>query len=105
VPIEEIEIAAPEGTDDYLLEIHDALTALEELDERKAQLVKLRYFVWGLLLKKIAEILNLSVPTLKRDWAFSRAWLQARIQGSGRINSKELAACDTIVLQTSHWGM
>ena len=79
VPIDEIEIAAPEGTDDYLLEIHDALTALEELDKRKAELVKLRYFV-GLTFEEIADILNLSVPTLKRDWAFSRAWLQARIQ-------------------------
>ena len=79
VPIDEIEIAAPEGSDDYVLEIHDALTALEELDARKAQLVKLRYFV-GLTFEEIADILNLSVPTLKRDWAFSRAWLHARIQ-------------------------
>lgn len=79
IPIDEIEIAAPEGTDNNLLEIHDALIALEELDKRKAELVKLRYFV-GLTFEEIADILNLSVPTLKRDWAFSRAWLQTRIQ-------------------------
>jgi RNA polymerase sigma factor (TIGR02999 family) len=79
VPMDGIDIAAPAEPDDYLVKVHDALAALEKLDERKATLVKLRYFV-GLPFDEISGILNISVPTLKRDWAFSRAWLQAWIQ-------------------------
>jgi DNA-directed RNA polymerase specialized sigma24 family protein len=45
-----------------------------DCDARKADLVKLRYFV---VLTKVqaAEVLGVSEPTAKRDWAYARAWL------------------------------
>ena len=46
----------------------------EALDERKADVVKLRV-IWGLKMEEIAESLGVSVATVERDWSFSRAWL------------------------------
>jgi RNA polymerase sigma factor (TIGR02999 family) len=79
VDVHQIEIAAPAGKDDDLLALHDALTALEAHDARKADLVKLRYFT-GLSFEEAAEILQVSIPTAKRDWTYARAWLYRRIQ-------------------------
>ena len=67
------EVAAP-GSDDELLAVHEALDRLASHDARKAELVKLRYFV-GLTIEQAAEVLDVAVPTAKRDWAYARAWL------------------------------
>lgn len=61
-----------------LLILDEALGDLEEQDERKARLVKLRYFV-GLNVEETAEVLNISTATVKRDWAFAKAWLHHEI--------------------------
>jgi RNA polymerase sigma factor (sigma-70 family) len=52
----------------------ESLERLEGLDERKADVVKLRV-VWGLQMKEIAESLGISLATVERDWAFAKAWL------------------------------
>jgi RNA polymerase sigma factor (TIGR02999 family) len=70
----EVEIAAPTANDDELLAVHEALNALAAHDARKADLVKLRYFV-GLTNEEAAAVLGISVPTAKRDWTYARAWL------------------------------
>jgi RNA polymerase sigma factor (sigma-70 family) len=57
-----------------LLAVHEALDALANHDARKAELVKLRYFV-GLTLEEAAAVIGLSERTAKRDWAYARAWL------------------------------
>jgi RNA polymerase sigma factor (TIGR02999 family) len=67
-------IAAPETNDDELLAVHETLERLARLDVRKAEVVKLRYFV-GLSIEETAEVLGIAVPTAKRDWAYARAWL------------------------------
>lgn len=72
--IEEVEIASPNGRDEEILVVHEALGELAEHDARKAELVKLRYFV-GLKIEEAAGVLGVSVPTAKRDWTFARAWL------------------------------
>ena len=77
--VEPDDIAAP-GKADELLAVHEALDKLTEVDARKAELVKLRYFV-GLSFQEVAEILGISLPTAHRDWAYSRAWLGAEIGG------------------------
>lgn len=69
-----LEISTPCGADDELLAVHESLESLAAHDARKAQLVKLRYF-GGFTLEQAAEALGVSVPTAKRDWAYSRAWL------------------------------
>ena len=74
-------IAAPEGNDDELLAVHDALDRLAARDPRKAELVKLRYFV-GLSIEETAEALGVSTGTAKRDWAYARAWLHREIRAA-----------------------
>lgn len=51
-----------------------ALEALDELDARKADVVRMRV-VWGMPHEAIAQALDISVPTVERDWRFARAWL------------------------------
>jgi RNA polymerase sigma factor (TIGR02999 family) len=51
-----------------------ALELLAEKDERKAKVVEMRFF-GGMEFEEIAEMLEVSVVTVKRDWAFARAWL------------------------------
>ena len=77
VPMDEGEIVAP-VPDDELLEVHEALGQLAKLHPRKAELVKLRYFV-GLTIPEVAEVLGISVSTAERDWTFSRVWLYREI--------------------------
>jgi len=62
-----------------LLFVHEALTALEFEYERKAKLVELRFF-GGCTEEEIAQILGISVETVRRDWKFSKAWLAARLR-------------------------
>lgn len=77
VDLEKIQIAAP-SLNGELLAVHDVLDELALVDPRKAELVKLRYFA-GLSFGEAAEILNISLVTAKRDWAFARAWLHDAI--------------------------
>jgi RNA polymerase sigma factor (TIGR02999 family) len=79
--IAEIEIAAPTEKTGEMLAMNDALDRLAEHDARKAELVKLRYFV-GLSIEEAAEVLNISAPTAKRDWTYARAWLFREINSS-----------------------
>jgi RNA polymerase sigma-70 factor (ECF subfamily) len=54
--------------------LEDALQRLESIDPRVSRVVELR-FLAGLTEKEAAEVLGVSVATLKRDWTFGRAWL------------------------------
>ena len=73
VDIDDIEIPAP-GSDDEILAVHEVLEKLAARDPRKAELVKLRYFV-GLSFEETAAVLSIAVPTAKQWWAYARAWL------------------------------
>ena len=78
--VEDLELAdASADGDDQLLAVHEALDRLAAEDPRKAELVKLRYFV-GLTNEEAAQALGVSVPTVKRDWAYARAWLFTAIK-------------------------
>ncbi len=68
------------GPNDDLLAIDEALTRLEAADQRKAQLVKLRFF-GGLTQAEAAALLGVSRSTADNDWLFARAWLHDAIQG------------------------
>jgi len=61
-------------TDGRILDLDRALSRLSELDERAAKVVELRYF-GGLTEKEVGDVLEISVPTVKRDWEFARSWL------------------------------
>lgn len=64
--------------DEKLLDLHTALNELASMDGRTAQAIELRYF-GGLTEKEAAEVLGISVATLKRDWEAGRAWLVGRL--------------------------
>jgi RNA polymerase sigma factor (TIGR02999 family) len=54
--------------------LDDALEALARVDERKSQVVEMRFF-GGLSVEETAEVLNVSRETVKRDWKFAKMWL------------------------------
>lgn len=62
-----------------ILAVHEILTQLEEQDARLATLVKLRLFA-GLDENEIAAALDTSPRTVRRDWAFARAWLSSKLE-------------------------
>jgi len=73
------DVAAPQLDDADLLRLNDALDRLATHDDRKAELVKHRYFA-GLTLEEAAHVLGISERTAKRDWAYARAWLALEVQ-------------------------
>ncbi len=74
----DIEIDTPVA-DEELLCVHEALDRLAVEDPRKAELVKLRYFV-GMSIEEAAAALGISDRTAKRDWTYARAWLGESIE-------------------------
>jgi RNA polymerase sigma factor (TIGR02999 family) len=63
-----------------LLAIDDALNRLAVVDERKSQVVELRFF-GGLSVKETAEVLKISTDTVMRDWKLAKAWLLGDLRG------------------------
>jgi RNA polymerase sigma factor (TIGR02999 family) len=76
-----LEISSLVADDDQLLAVNDALEKLAALDPRKAELVKLRYFV-GMNFEEAASAVGIAVPTAKQWWAYARAWLTVEMRGS-----------------------
>ncbi|MEF8816514.1 MAG: sigma-70 family RNA polymerase sigma factor [Salinibacter sp.] len=64
-----------------LIDLDDALKRLEQLNERQAKVVTYRFF-GGLMQKEIAEVLDVSVPTVRHDWRLARAWLSREMRPS-----------------------
>jgi RNA polymerase sigma factor (sigma-70 family) len=77
VGLDDVDIPAP-ADDEELLAVNDALDQFAKVDARKAELVKLRYFV-GMTIEEAATVLGISEPTAKRWWAYARAWLRLEI--------------------------
>ena len=59
---------------EQIVALDGALEALEAVDQRKSQVVELRYFA-GLSIEEIAHVLSVSPVTVKRDWALAKTWL------------------------------
>jgi len=78
VEFEELDLASP-SADEQLLAVNEALDKLLLEHPVQAELVKLRYFA-GLTNEEVAEVLGISVSTVKNYWAFSRAWLLNEIE-------------------------
>jgi RNA polymerase sigma factor (TIGR02999 family) len=58
--------------------VHEAVLALEAVDPRAAKVVEMKFF-GGLENDEVAEALDVSLATVKRDWTFARAWLRREI--------------------------
>ncbi len=72
------EAQAVAGADADVVKVHEALLAFEQVDERAAKVVELKFF-GGLENDEIAEVMGLSSATVKRDWALARAWLHREL--------------------------
>ncbi len=68
-----------EPVDIDVLDLDAALTQLAAIDARKSRIAELRFF-GGLSLEEAADVLELSMATVERDWQFARAWLFAALR-------------------------
>jgi len=87
VPLEEA-VAFQSERAPQLLALDFGLQALEKLDERKCKAVELRYF-GGLSVEEIAQTLEVSPITVRRDLRMAEAWLRTQMQG-GQHDSRTL---------------
>lgn len=60
--------------------LDEALTAMAKFDERKVQVIELRFF-GGLSVEETAHVLGISQQTVLRDWRVARAWLLNELGG------------------------
>lgn len=76
-----IEAAMPGGGDEVdVLELNEALERLRAVNPRQEQIVVLRYF-GGMSQEEVAEVLDISVPTVARDWRVARMLLHDWLTG------------------------
>ena len=66
-----------------LVVLDEALTNLARIDSRKSQIVELKYF-GGLTTEEISEVLEVSTPTIERDWRMAKIWLHREISRTGK---------------------
>lgn len=57
-----------------VLAVDEAMTKLEELDERQARIVEMKFF-GGLTIDEIGEVLSISPATIKREWSSAKLFL------------------------------
>jgi len=74
--------ASPNGSDVQLLALTDAISSLEKVDPRKAELLELKYFS-GLTTEEMSIVTGLSTATIGRDLRFARAWLKDQLTTDG----------------------
>jgi RNA polymerase sigma factor (TIGR02999 family) len=80
VNFEETAVLAAEP-DRSMIALDEALSAFSEVAARQAKVVELRYF-GGLKEEEIAEVMNISLRTVQRDWEFARVWLARELAHS-----------------------
>lgn len=77
-PLDAIDLAISSDPDE-IIALDAAVTRLSENDPRAAQIVQLRFYA-GLSVEDTAAAMGISDRTVKREWAFARAWLHQALQ-------------------------
>jgi len=80
IPLEDVNIAM-EGSRLDLLALDEALNKLAAESPDLAEIVQLRFFA-GLSYEEVAQMLGVSVITVKRHWRYARVWLLQQMQGN-----------------------
>ncbi len=75
--------------DPMVIHLHEALERLATFDERKSQVIELRYF-GGLTADEIAAVLRISPQSVNRDWSLAKAWLLREMNGKEENGSASL---------------
>ena len=78
---EQIGPASVERIED-MIAMDEALQALESVDSRKSRVIELRFF-GGLTEKETAEVLDVSLDTVQRDWKLAKVWLLRELDQEG----------------------
>jgi RNA polymerase sigma factor (TIGR02999 family) len=78
VELQDLDLATNAKPETCLI-VNEAMEVLATQDPVKAELVKLRFFA-GLTNEEAAKVLKVSLPTIKRYWNYSRAWLLTEIK-------------------------
>lgn len=81
VSLEEVSLMSEQRAAE-LVALDEALDELAKLDPRKSRVVELRYF-GGLSLEETADVLEVSIMTVRRDWRAAKAWLFRAVTGEG----------------------
>lgn len=68
------EAIVSENQAEQVIDLNDALERFARLDRRASQVVELKYF-GGMNYDEIADVLQVSAITIRRDWEFAKAWL------------------------------
>lgn len=87
VPLDDARVEAGEPELD-LFDLNRALEVFSTIDARRSQIVELRYF-GGLTLEETAEVLHVSVETVKRDWRLAKLWLLRELNGDEHGSARE----------------
>jgi len=74
-------IGLPEKKEFDIVDLHEALNRLADLDPRKGEVVELRFFA-GLSNEEIAEVLKISLATVNREWRSAKAWLRSEMENT-----------------------
>ena len=80
ISLDEALVISPEPSPD-LVNVDDALNQLAKVDDRKSQVVTMRFF-GGLTVEETAEVLKVSPETVARDWRLAKAWLTRELSGN-----------------------
>ncbi|HKD09831.1 MAG TPA: sigma-70 family RNA polymerase sigma factor [Bryobacteraceae bacterium] len=81
INVDDTPVLSPEP-DAFILALDDALADFAKAAPRQARVVELRYF-GGLNEEEVAEVMETSPRTVRRDWQFAKAWLQHTLSGAG----------------------
>jgi RNA polymerase sigma factor (TIGR02999 family) len=82
---EAVSVTIGRGAD--LVALDEALTALADVDQRKSQVVEMRFF-GGLSIEEVAEVLKVSEQTVMRDWRLAKVWLLRELNHSDESQVK-----------------
>ena len=85
ISLDEALVISPEPSAD-LVAVDDALNQLATVDDRKSQVVTMRFF-GGLTVEETAEVLKVSTETVARDWRLAKAWLTRELSGNASDES------------------
>jgi RNA polymerase sigma-70 factor, ECF subfamily len=77
LPLDEA-VDVPEAQEIDLIALEEALIELARLDPEQSRIVELKFF-GGLTVEEIAEVLGVSISTIKREWTLAKAWLYREI--------------------------
>ena len=74
------DVAVPVASPEAVIELDCALDRLDQLSSRQRQVVEMRFF-GGMTHEEVASVLDVSVPTVRRDWRLAQAWLKREMTG------------------------